>query len=78
MTNTGLHPAEAIRFTASNDYACSSCGIKIPTRKTSRNTEELREWQSAEVAGLFCSEWCAYWATADRLYRQLYNFKKGN
>jgi hypothetical protein len=73
--NTGLHPVEAVRFTASNDYACSLCGFRIPTRKTSRNTEELREWQSAEVAGLFCSELCAHRATADRLYRAKYSFE---
>ena len=68
MTNAGLHPVEAIRFTDTNDYACSLCGRKIPTRKTSRNTESLLEWQSVEVAGLFCSELCAERATADRLY----------
>ena len=75
MTNTGLHPAEAIRFTASNEYACSACGIKIPTRKTSHNTETILDWQSADVAGMFCSEVCAHRATADRLYRLKYSFK---
>lgn len=76
MTNTGLHPAEAIRFTASNDYACSLCGRKIPTRKTSRNTEVILDWQSAEVAGMFCSELCAHRATADRLYCLKYRFNQ--
>jgi hypothetical protein len=75
MTNAGLHPVEAIRFTDTNDYACSLCGRKIPTRKTSRNTESLLEWQSVEVAGLFCSELCAERATADRLYCLKYSFK---
>ena len=75
MTNAGLHPVEAIRFTDTNDYACSLCGRKIPTRKTSRNTESLLEWQSGEVAGLFCSELCAHRATADRLYCLKYSFK---
>lgn len=75
MTNTGLHPAEAIRFTASHDYACSLCGRKIPTRKTSRNTESVLDWQSAEVAGMFCSEVCAHRATVDRLYRLKYSFR---
>ncbi len=75
MTNAGLHPVEAIRFTDTNDYACSLCGRKIPTRKTSRNTESLLEWQSVDVAGLFCSELCAERATADRLYRLKYRFK---
>jgi hypothetical protein len=72
--NTGLHPVEAIRFTDTNDYACSLCGRKIPTRKTSRNTEELKEWQCVEVAGLFCSELCASRASSDRLYRLKYSF----
>jgi hypothetical protein len=75
MANTGLHPAEAIRFTADNNYACSLCGRKIPTRKTSRNTETILDWQSAEVAGMFCGELCAHRATADRLYRLKYSFK---
>jgi hypothetical protein len=75
MTNAGLHPVEAIRFTDTNDYACSLCGRKIPTRKTSRNTESLLEWQSVEIAGLFCSELCAKRATADRLYCLKYSFK---
>ena len=75
MANTGLHPVEAIRFTDTNDYACSLCGRKIPTRKTSRNTESLLEWQSVEIAGLFCSELCAERATADRLYCLKYSFK---
>ena len=75
MTNAGLHLVEAIRFTDTNDYACSLCGRKIPTRKTSRNTESLLEWQSVEVAGLFCSELCAERATADRLYCLKYSFK---
>ena len=74
MTNSGLHPAELIRYTADHNYACSLCGRKIPTRKTSRNTEELKEWQSAEVAGLFCSELCAGRASSDRLYRLKYSF----
>lgn len=74
MTNTGLHPAELICYTDTNDYACSLCGRKIPTRKTSRNTESLLEWQSVEVAGLFCSELCAERATADRLYRLKFSF----
>jgi hypothetical protein len=74
MANTGLHPVEAIRFTDTNDYACSLCGRKIPTRKTSRNTESLLEWQSVEIAGLFCSELCAERATADRLYRLKFSF----
>ena len=74
MANAGLHPVEAIRFTDTNDYACSLCGRKIPTRKTSRNTESLLEWQSVEVAGLFCSELCAERATADRLYRLKFSF----
>jgi hypothetical protein len=76
--STRLHPAELIRYTADHDYACSLCGRKIPTRKTSRNTEELKEWQSAEVAGLFCSELCAHRATADRLYRAKYSFEGVN
>jgi hypothetical protein len=75
MANAGLHPVEAIRFTDTNDYACSLCGRKIPTRKTSRNTESLLEWQSVEIAGLFCSELCAERATADRLYCLKYSFK---
>jgi len=75
MTNAGLHPVEAVRFTASNDYACSLCGRKIPTRKTSRNTEVILDWQCVEVAGLFCSELCASRASSDRLYCQLYSFK---
>lgn len=74
MTNTGLHPAELICYTDTNDYACSLCGRKIPTRRTSRNTESLLEWQSVEVAGLFCSELCAERATADRLYRLKFSF----
>jgi hypothetical protein len=74
MTNSGLHPAELIRYTADHNYACSLCGRKIPTRKTSRNTEVILDWQSAEVAGLFCSELCAHRATADRLYRAKYSF----
>lgn len=74
MANTGLYPAELICYTDTNDYACSLCGRKIPTRKTSRNTESLLEWQSVEVAGLFCSELCAERATADRLYRLKFSF----
>jgi len=74
MANTGLHPAELICYTDTNDYACSLCGRKIPTRKTSRNTESLLEWQSVEIAGLFCSELCAERATADRLYCLKFSF----
>jgi hypothetical protein len=75
MTNSGLHPAELIRYTDTNDYACSLCGRKIPTRKTSRNTEVILDWQCVEVAGLFCSELCASRASSDRLYRAKYSFK---
>jgi hypothetical protein len=72
--NSGLHPAELIRYTADHNYACSLCGRKIPTRRTSRNTESLLEWQSAEVSGLFCSELCASRASSDRLYRLKFSF----
>ena len=73
--NSGLHPAELIRYTDTNDCACSLCGRKIPTRKTSRNTEVILDWQCVEVAGLFCSELCASRASSDRLYRAKYSFK---
>lgn len=72
--NSGLHPAELIRYTDTNDCACSLCGRKIPTRKTSRNTEVILDWQCVEVAGLFCSEICATRASSDRLYRAKYSF----
>jgi hypothetical protein len=73
--NSGLHPAELIRYTDTNDCACSLCGHKIPTRKTSRNTEVILDWQCVEVAGLFCSELCASRASSDRLYRAKYSFR---
>jgi hypothetical protein len=71
--NDLLHPAEAIKYTTQGDYACSWCGYLIPTN--SRN--ELQEWCSAEVAGLFCNESHAIAATNSLNYRLQFAFNKG-
>jgi hypothetical protein len=71
--NDLLHPAEAIKYTTQGDYACSWCGYLIPTN--SRN--ELQEWCSAEVAGLFCNESHAIAATNSLNYRSQFAFNKG-
>lgn len=62
---------DAIRFTTQGDYACSWCGYLIPTR-----WDVLQEWQSADVAGMFCSESHAKSATNNLAYRAKYGFKK--
>lgn len=69
-------PVEAIRYTTQGDYACSWCGLLIPSKKSSHNTYVLQEWCSADVAGLFCSEWHATAATNNLKYRELHSFKK--
>jgi hypothetical protein len=71
-----LMPADSIRFTTQGDYACSWCGLLIPSKKSSRNTYDLQEWCSAEVSGLFCSESHAIAATNDLQYRKQYLFQK--
>ena len=75
--NNGLHALEAIKYTPEHDLACSLCSLRIPTKKTSRNTETLLEWQAYEVMGAFCSEKCAQIASSDNEYRALYTFTKG-
>jgi hypothetical protein len=42
----------AIKYTTQGDFACSYCGYAIPVN--SKN--ELRDWISADVAGMFCSK----------------------
>ena len=71
-----LMPADSIRYTTQGDYACSWCGLLIPSKKSSRNTYDLQEWCSAEVSGLFCSESHAIAATNDLQYMNRYSFKK--
>ena len=71
--NDLLHPVEAIKYTTQGDYACSWCGYVIPVN--SRN--ELQEWCSAEVAGLFCSKPHAIAATNNLNYRSQFGFNKG-
>jgi len=73
-----LMQEESIRYTTQGDYACSYCGYIIPTRKTSRNTYDLQEWCSAEVAGMFCSESHAIAATNDLNYQARFSFKNGD
>jgi hypothetical protein len=75
--NNGLHDNAVIRYTTQHDLACSWCGYRIPTRKTSRNTERLLEWSSADVMGFFCSESHAIAATNNVQWRELYSFKVG-
>lgn len=75
--NNGLHDNTLVKYTSSGDLACSLCGSRIPTRKTSRNTEALLDWQSAEVMGIFCSESHAIAATDNLIWRELYSFKVG-
>ena len=75
--NNGLHDQTVIRYTTQGDLACSWCGYRIPTRKTSRNTEALLEWSSADVMGLFCSESHAIAATNNVQWREQYSFKVG-
>ena len=43
---------DAIRYTTQGDYACSFCGYRIPTN----SRHELRDWISADVKGMFCSQ----------------------
>ena len=75
--NNGLHIEDVMKYTTQHDLACSWCGYRIPTRKTSRNTEALLEWQSTEVMGLFCSESHAIAATNNVNWREQYSFKVG-
>lgn len=71
--NTGLHSADCIKFTDSNDYACSLCGRQIPIKNFA-----VQDWQSVEVQGMFCSEKHAIEATMDRVYRAKFAFKEVN
>lgn len=64
---------DAIRFTTQGDYACSYCGFLIPTN----SRHELREWISADVAGMFCSESHAIAAGNDLNYRAKFAHKVG-
>lgn len=68
--NELLMPAECIRYTSQGDYACSYCGYVIPVN--SRN--ELQEWCSTTVAGLFCSESHAVAAECNLNYLNKYAY----
>jgi hypothetical protein len=68
--NSGLHPVEAIKFTAFHNYACSLCEREIPENYYG----VLQDWQSAEVAGMFCSEAHAIKATRSEEYRARFAF----
>jgi hypothetical protein len=65
-------PAEAIRYTTQGDYACSYCGYAIPVN----NKNELREWCSADYAGLFCSKSHAMAAGNNLNYINKWSFKR--
>lgn len=47
-----MNKETAIRFTTQGDYACSFCGYVIPVNRKN----ELQDWISADVAGMFCSK----------------------
>jgi hypothetical protein len=70
-----LMPADSIRYTTQGDYACSYCGYLIPVN--SRN--ELQEWCSTTVAGMFCSESHAIAGECDLNYLRkfAYAYNKG-
>ncbi len=70
-----LMPADSIRYTTQGDYACSYCGYLIPVN--SRN--ELQEWCSTTVAGMFCGESHAIAAECDLNYlsKFAYAYNKG-
>lgn len=64
-----FHPVEAIKFTTQGDYACSWCEYLIPIKRN-----ELQEWCSYDVAGMFCSERCAAAATNNLSYKERWAF----
>ena len=64
---------DAIRYTTQGDYACSFCGYRIPTN----SRHELRDWISAEVKGMFCSQSHAIAAGNDLAYVAKYSHKVG-
>ena len=64
---------DAIRYTTQGDYACSWCGYAITVGKD----HTLRDWVSAEVAGMFCSKSHAAAATNNLNYRERFGFKVG-
>jgi hypothetical protein len=65
-----LMPADSIRYTTQGDYACSYCGYLIPVN----SRDELQEWCSTTVAGLFCSESHAVAAECDLNYLRAYAY----
>jgi hypothetical protein len=67
-----LMPVEAIKYTTQGDYACSWCSYVIPVN--SRN--ELQEWCSADVSGMFCSKSHAIAATNNLNYQAKFSFNK--
>lgn len=68
-----LMPVEAIKYTTQGDYACSWCSYVIPVNR--RN--ELQEWCSADVAGMFCSKSHAIAASNNLNYCQKFAYKNG-
>lgn len=68
-----LMPVEAIKYTSQGDYACSWCSYVIPVNR--RN--ELQEWCSADVAGMFCSKSHAIAASNNLNYCQKFAYKNG-
>ena len=68
-----LMPVEAIKYTTQGDYACSWCSYVIPVNR--RN--ELQEWCSADVAGMFCSKSHAIAASNNLTYCQKFAYKNG-
>ena len=71
--NELLMPADSIRYTTQGDYACSWCGYLIPAN----SREELQEWCSTTVSGLFCSESHAIAAECSLNYLNKYAYNKG-
>ena len=70
-----LMPADSIRYTSQGDYACSYCGYLIPVN----SRDELQEWCSTTVAGMFCGESHAIAAECDLNYLRkfAYAYNKG-
>jgi hypothetical protein len=75
MNTPRLHSTDALKYTTQGDHACSWCNYLIPEKRTSRNTTELQDWSSAEVAGMFCSEAHARAATNNASYRSLFAYE---
>ena len=67
---------EAIKYTTQGDLACSWCGYLIPNKyNKKRDSYDLQDWISAEVAGMFCSRSHAESAGKNMNYRAKFAHK---